>query len=257
MTAPNSSSADLPDLELFRVAMQSAGVGFCLVSPEGQFLEVNPALCQLLGRSSEALCQATWQELTHPDDLASDLELVEAVKASARQGYRLRKRFLRPDGSVIWGDLNVGCVRHSDGRVRLFVSQIVDVSEAVAAQAAVAERERQLRASLDALLEPHILLAPIRNGDGRIVDFRYHDANPAACAYNGLPRERLIGMTVLELLPAHRATGLLAHYSEAMESGQPLMLDDVVNPPISWGRSVATTSAPCGWASCSATPGAT
>jgi PAS domain S-box-containing protein len=228
VTAPNSSSADLPDLELFRVAMQSAGVGFCLVSPEGQFLEVNPALCQLLGRSSEALRQATLQELTHPDDLASDLELVEAVKASARQGYRLRKRFLRPDGSVIWGDLNVGCVRHSDGRVRLFVSQIVDVSEAVAAQAALAERERQLRASLDALLEPHILLAPIRNAAGHIVDFRFHEANPAACAYNGVPRERLIGMTVLELLPAHQATGLLAHYAEAMESGQPLVLDDMV-----------------------------
>jgi PAS domain S-box-containing protein len=230
VTAPNSSSADPPDLELFRVAMQSALVGLCLVSPEGQFLEVNPALCQLLGRSAAALCQATWQELTHPDDLATDLELVEAVKANARQGYRLRKRFLRPDGGVIWGDLNVGCVRHGDGRVRLFVSQIVDVSEAVAAQAALAERERQLRASLDALLEPHILLAPIRNAEGRIVDFRYHDANPAACAYNRLPREQLIGKTVLELMPAHQATGLLAHYGEAMESGQPLMLDDVVYP---------------------------
>lgn len=232
MTAPRdvSFTAGPPDLELFRVAMQSAGVGLCLVSPEGQFLEVNPALCELLGRSAEALCQATWQELTHPDDLAADLDLVAAVQANRLQGYRLRKRFLRPNGSVIWGDLNVGCVRHADGRVRLFVSQIVDVSEAMAAQAALAERERQLRASLDALLEPHILLAPIRNGRGHIVDFRYHDANPAACAYNGLPRERLVGMTVLELLPAHRATGLLAHYSEAMESGQPLMLDNVVYP---------------------------
>ncbi len=230
MTTRPSSSADTPDLELFRVAMQSAGVGFCLVSPEGRFLEVNPALCELLGRDAETLCHCTWQQLTHPDDLATDLGLVEELKNHRRDSYRLRKRFLRPDGSVIWGDLNVGCVRHGDGRVRLFVSQIVDVSEAVAAETALAEQERQLRATLDGLLEPHIQLAPLRDERGEIVDFRYHDANPAACAYNRLPREQLIGMTVLELLPGHQATGLLAHYRAAMESGEPLVLDDFAFP---------------------------
>lgn len=366
MPAPGySSSAAPPDLELFRVAMQSAGVGFCLVSPEGQFLEVNPALCQFLGRDAETLRQATWQDLTHPDDLATDVDLVEEVKANRRQTYRLRKRFLRPDGTVLWGDLNVGCVRHANGGVRLFVSQIVDISAAVAAEQALAQREQQLQelaerlklateimglgiydadlrcgtatysdqflrnlgyepgewqptpeewqrrvhpddrdrlaasnatlaaggtttvefrllhrdgsyrwflghgkgsdcdaqgqaqrvmatgfditerklteqgltdaqaqlhATLDALLEPHILLAPIRDGDGRIVDFCYHDANPAACAYNRLPRDQLLGMTVLELMPAHQGTGLLAHYAEAMESGNPLVLDDYAYP---------------------------
>ncbi|MEB3265485.1 MAG: PAS domain S-box protein, partial [Cyanobacteriota bacterium] len=145
MATPGSAAPTPPDLELFRAAMQSAGVGFCLVSPAGQFLEVNPALCQLLGRDAAALSQATWQELTHPDDLATDLALVEALKANQRQTYRLRKRYLRPDGSVLWGDLSVSCLRHGDGSVRLFVSQIVDISAAVAAEHALAERQEQLR----------------------------------------------------------------------------------------------------------------
>jgi len=134
--------------ECFRLAMEQGGVGMCLASPEGRFLEVNGALCRLLGRSADDLMQRTWQDLTHPDDLAADLALAREVVEGRRSRYRLRKRFLRPDGSVVWGDLSVAALRNEDGSLRTFVSQILDVSDLIQDQQqasfTVAERNRIL-----------------------------------------------------------------------------------------------------------------
>jgi diguanylate cyclase (GGDEF)-like protein len=74
--------------------------------------------------------------------------------------------------------------------------------------------------------DPWVLLDPMRAGDGRIVDFRYVDANDASCAANGMSRSELLGRTLLELLPEHSPTGLLEAYAQVIETGQPLALDD-------------------------------
>ena len=58
-----------------------------------------------------------------------------------------------------------------------------------------------LQAMLDSLLDPHVVLTAIRDETGRIVDFRYDDANAAACAYFDMPREQLVGSMLLGLFP--------------------------------------------------------
>lgn len=98
-------------------------------------------------------------------------------------------------------------------------------------QSAAAEQERaRIRATLDSLLDPHILLRAIRDASGKITDFVYADANEAACRYNRLPRAQLLGRSLLELFPAHITTGLLDLYRRAIESGRPLALDDYPYP---------------------------
>lgn len=129
----------------FRTAMDSAAIGMCLVAPDGTFLQVNRPICGLLGRDASALRATTWQQVTHPADLAADLSLAEQVLAGSLDSYQLRKRFLRPDGTVVHGDLSVGCVRSETGEVRYFVSQVVDVSEQVLAQEALAASRDQYR----------------------------------------------------------------------------------------------------------------
>ena len=62
-----------------------------------------------------------------------------------------------------------------------------------------------------------------------IVDFIY-DANDAACAYNQLSREQLVGATVMAVAPGHRGSGLFDQYCHAVDTGEPLILDDHVSP---------------------------
>jgi PAS domain S-box-containing protein/diguanylate cyclase (GGDEF)-like protein len=89
----------------------------------------------------------------------------------------------------------------------------------------VRERER-LQATLDSLLDPHVMLQALRDPSGRIVDFVFTDANEAACLYNAKSKAELLGMRMLELLPGHAGTGLLAMYAAVVETGEPLALDD-------------------------------
>ena len=124
----------------FRLAMEHSAVGMALVAPGGDFLTVNDALCDMLKRDAATLLSSTWQELTHPQDVDIDQGLVNELLAGERDSYRLRKRYLRPDGSVAWGDLSVASVRDSVGKVSYFISQIIDVTDKVTS----AERYRLL-----------------------------------------------------------------------------------------------------------------
>ena len=151
--------------ERFRRSMMDAAIGMAMVSPLGQFMRVNPALCRLLGRDESTLASSTWQDITHPDDLDADLDLVAEVLAGQRDTYRLQKRYLRPDGDVVWTDLTVSCVRDDEGSVRYFMSQVIDITDSVHAREALARSEEHyrllaenssdvvFRASVDGLLE--------------------------------------------------------------------------------------------------------
>jgi diguanylate cyclase (GGDEF)-like protein/PAS domain S-box-containing protein len=131
--------------ELFRLTAEHSPVALCLIAPNGGFITVNRALCELLGRNEQTLRESTWQELTHAEDLDVDLDLVQDVLEGRRDSYRLTKRYLRPDGGVVWGDLSVSCVREPDGQVRYFISQILDITELVEQRQAMADSEKHYR----------------------------------------------------------------------------------------------------------------
>jgi diguanylate cyclase (GGDEF)-like protein/PAS domain S-box-containing protein len=119
--------------ELFELSFSAAPIGMALVDPEGRFLKVNTALSVLLGRNEPTLLELTFQEITHPEDLSADMDLLRETTEGVRSGYRMEKRYLRPDGSVVWALLAVSVVRDERGRPRFFVSQIEDITERKAA----------------------------------------------------------------------------------------------------------------------------
>ena len=91
----------------------------------------------------------------------------------------------------------------------------------------VRERETVERIStvLDSLLDPHVLMTPVRSSDGRIVDFIYADVNDAACEDHELPRERLVGVPFSTLLPSEVEVGMVQRYARVVETGEPLVLE--------------------------------
>lgn len=143
--------------ERFRLALQNAPIGMCLIGPDGAFLQVNQALCELLGRSESVLMESSWQELTHPDDLNVDLDFSQQVLDGEIDRYRLVKRYLRPDRTVVWGELAVSCVRDETGSVLHFVSQIVDVTDLMQEQqeaaATIGRYERLVGVGTDIIAE--------------------------------------------------------------------------------------------------------
>ncbi|NPC41229.1 cell wall metabolism sensor histidine kinase WalK [Nocardioides sp. zg-1230] len=115
--------------ELWRLTMEHSPVGMAIVSPTGGFVTANLALCEMLGHDADVLITKSFQDITHPADLDSDLRLFEQALAGEISSYRITKRYLRADGSTLVGDLSVALLRDPRGTPIHFISQIVDLSE--------------------------------------------------------------------------------------------------------------------------------
>jgi PAS domain S-box-containing protein len=139
--------------ERFRLAMAHAAIGMAIVGLDGRWVEVNDALCSMLGRSREELTALTFQDLTHPDDLDMDLEQAEALAAGDIDHYHLEKRYLRPDGTVVWGLLAGSAVRDETGAPIYFLAQVQDVTPRKEAQTKLRETVTALRHSNEMLTE--------------------------------------------------------------------------------------------------------
>ncbi|HEY8746167.1 MAG TPA: PAS domain S-box protein [Chloroflexota bacterium] len=113
----------------FRSAFQHSGSGMSLVELGGHFLQVNLALCRMLGYTEEELLATTFQAVTHPEDLAASVECIGRVLRGEEDHYTLEKRYLRKDGATISVLLNVSLVHDGEGQPLYFVSQFQDVTE--------------------------------------------------------------------------------------------------------------------------------
>ncbi|HQR78832.1 MAG TPA: PAS domain S-box protein, partial [Actinomycetota bacterium] len=122
-TGPMTAGGDV-----FRRAMHDAAIGMSLVAIDGTYLEVNSALCEILGYDAATLYTMTWQELTHPQDLEADLEHVGRLLAGTTDSYHMRKRFIRASGEVLTAYLTVSGIRDVTGQLEMFVSQVIDIT---------------------------------------------------------------------------------------------------------------------------------
>ncbi len=102
--------------------------GLAITSPEKGWIEVNTRICTLLGYSKDEIRKLTWSDMTHPDDLDADVAQFNRVLSGEIDQYNMDKRFIRKDGSIIWTNLSVGCVRNPDRTVDYFIALLEDVT---------------------------------------------------------------------------------------------------------------------------------
>jgi len=128
--APSPAISSIAESEAwYRAVFDQAAVGIARVAPDGRFLEVNDRFCAIVGRAREALMRGDFQAITHPDDLDADLALVSGLLAGEATSYLLEKRYLRPDGTVVWVSLHVALIRDAAGTPTNFVSVVEDISK--------------------------------------------------------------------------------------------------------------------------------
>jgi len=115
--------------EEFRSAFEHAPIGMALVDLHGGCLHVNPALCATLGYSVEELFGRALHDITHPDDLDADVELLGELLGGRVPSYQVEKRYLRGDGATIWAQLWVSLARDEHGNARSLVAQVQDITD--------------------------------------------------------------------------------------------------------------------------------
>lgn len=113
----------------FVSAFEYSAIGMALVAPDGCWLKVNHALCDLVGYSAEELLKRTFRDITHPDDLEGDQELKNQMLSGEIRTYQKEKRYIHKSGRLVWALLSVSLVSRHDGEPRYFIAQIQDISE--------------------------------------------------------------------------------------------------------------------------------
>ena len=121
---------------LYRTTFNDASVGIDLVDRDGRFLEANNTLETFLGYTREELSKLSILDVTHPADVVRTGELHQALVRGEMEAYRLEKRYVRKDGTVLWADTSVSTVRDADGTYRATVGVIVDINQRKESEAA-------------------------------------------------------------------------------------------------------------------------
>ncbi|CAA9366213.1 MAG: hypothetical protein AVDCRST_MAG93-7995, partial [uncultured Chloroflexia bacterium] len=115
--------------QLFRSSFENAAIGMALVAPDGRWLQVNHALCQILGYPEQELLEKTFQDMSHPDDLEADLDCIRQLLAGSLHTCKLEKRYLHKQGHAVWVLLNSSLVRDTRDNPLYFIAQVQDISE--------------------------------------------------------------------------------------------------------------------------------
>ncbi|MDQ1249621.1 MAG: hypothetical protein QG597_3996 [Actinomycetota bacterium] len=186
------------------------------------YLDVNEATCQYLSLTREQLVGsgmvATLPGLVEGGLLAGYEHAVDTGEPVSFDGIRYANESL---GLMAYYDIRGRAV--PGDRLSLTWRDVTDRQQAAAR---LAESEERLRATLDAMLDPHVVLQAVRDDRGIIVDFVFADANAAAAEFNGLDRENLIGAPLLGQHPAAGTTTLFDDYVRVVETGEPIIRDN-------------------------------
>ncbi|WP_133643115.1 PAS domain-containing sensor histidine kinase [Zeaxanthinibacter enoshimensis] len=120
--------------ESFTGTFEQSAVGMAFVGLDGRWKKVNDSLCKSIGYSRSELMKLTFQDITHPDDLNKDLDLLQQVIKGKRDSYQIEKRYYHKDGHLVHVILTVTAVKDIQGKLTHFISQIMDISSRIAAE---------------------------------------------------------------------------------------------------------------------------
>ena len=172
-------------------AFEGASIGMALIGIGGRFIRVNAALCQLLGSSPEELIGRVAADLAHPDEVDQGVEAFLAIASGALETSEGERRMRRSDDSYVWVRMAISLVRDEAGEPSYFATQVIDLSERVAAEEARRSQEEQYRLIVESTQQGVWLI----DADS-VTTF----VNPAVGAMLGHPIEEILGKHIFDFM---------------------------------------------------------
>jgi PAS domain S-box-containing protein len=161
--------------ERLRAIFDQAAVGIAQLSPEGAVLLANQRLCDMLGYTPEELLTRAWQEIIHPDDRARRREYLRRLLAGEIRAYMGEKRYIRKDGTYLWGHVTASLVRELSGAPKYIVSVVQDIAERKRAEEKTRQAEQTLRSFQEQLRDLATHLQERQEEERRCIAREIHD----------------------------------------------------------------------------------
>ena len=106
-----------------------AAIGMAIVSADGSWLQVNEALCNLLGYSEQELRATSFQRLTHPDDLIMVQSYLQRLLGGFIQSHQQEMRYIHQQGHTVWGLWHVSLLKETDSDTKRLFFQVQDITD--------------------------------------------------------------------------------------------------------------------------------
>jgi PAS domain S-box-containing protein len=212
----------------------AAATGIAISTPDGHFLQANAAYCQMLGYTEEELLTRDFASLTHPDDLAVNLELRDEMLAGQRESFVLEKRYRKKSGDIVWARQSVSAVRTAGGQIVRFIVIAEDTTEGRRMEAALRQSEARHRSLFENMIEGYCFCRLLYDEQGVARDYVYVEVNGAFAKQCGL--RDVVGKKVSEIVPGMHETNpeQLERYSLVAATGQPERFETYVKPLGIW-----------------------
>lgn len=205
------------DGERFRAAFEQAPTGMALVSPGGEWVDVNQKLCGILGYEREGLIGMTSRDVTHPEDLHADHDHLRRLLAGELEAYSTEKRYIRKDGSIVRIKLTVSLVQGPTGETLYFVSGVEGATGHEPFERALKESESRFRYLVQNSSDIIALLRP----DGSVAY-----VSPAMERVLGRDPQDRIGHSAFELMHPEDAERARRLFREGLSNpGVPLSIE--------------------------------
>ncbi len=170
--------------ERWRALFEHAGVGIAQLGLNGQFLRVNPRLCETLGFSSKTMMRRTFQHFVHPDDLQMILDQIQRLVAGKRPSFSMETRYHRSDDVWLWVEMTVSLVRDGTSAPAYFIAVVQNIDDRKQAEAGLARTTQLLQTLVRESPLPIVSLDPA----ARVTSW-----NQAATRLFGWSEEEVLG----------------------------------------------------------------
>jgi PAS domain S-box-containing protein len=178
--------------ERFRLTIDEAPIGMALVALDGSFARVNRVLCEITGHPAEELTKLKFHDITHEDDLDTDVTLSEQLARGEIPRYQLEKRYIRRDGSLVDIMLSGSILRGPDDAPLCYIAQVEDISERKRVERALRRSEAKFSGIVSIAADAIISV----DTDQRITVF-----NEGAEQIFGYSKQEMIGTSLEQLIP--------------------------------------------------------
>ncbi len=214
---------DVDDLKTsegrFRSIFEQAPIGIALLdSNTGRFLQINPTFANILGRTAEEALELGFQAVTHPDDLQADLDNMALLLKGEVRRFRKEKRYIRPDGAVVWVDLTVVALWEEGAAPTQHMVIVEDISQRKQAEERLQTKEAQLAGLLDNTQA--VIYLKDRHGRYMLVNNRFRSL------FHKL-NDEITCKTDFDVFPEHLAKAFQASDIEVWRTESPLVCEEV------------------------------
>ncbi|HTW11542.1 MAG TPA: PAS domain S-box protein [Solirubrobacteraceae bacterium] len=206
----------------FLGAFADAPIGMALIAPNGEFLRVNQALCQLTGYRAEDLIGSHYQLLSHPDDVGIEVPYMQRLVNGAADSFQIQKRYYHRRGPTLWVNIAVSIARDASGAPLHFTAQVMDITAAKEAEAKL----RDAHARNQAILENVPAWFSVRSLDGR-----YLEVNNVLAEVYGVTKEELIGRYPTDFIQTQVTADVAADDMAVWETGEPVTREIEISHP--------------------------